>query len=396
MMKNIRSFVRDNLRLLVWLAVGTIGMGLLLFYKLGDLVGGLSANESAAVAAPLGWHDLYRDPLYLPLKLLRAVVFTLFPDHGQILSRLPNAIFGGLSVLAFAWLVRLWHGTRPALLAGLMFATGAWVLHVSRLASFDVLYLWALPTLLLAYLQLQKRPGNWLVWYGSLLLTGLMLYIPGMIWLILVNFYLQRRSLAAAWQEHPAAWQRSLYLISGLIWLPPLIINLARSGQLLTWLGLPDHLAGPLALIKQLIGVPVHLFVRGPQYPEVWLGRAPILSIFTLVVCVVGIYFYATHRQSIRSRLLAAFFAVGWLLVGLGGPVGLSLLVPLLYIAAATGIAYLLHDWLKTFPVNPLARSLGLGLISLAVALSCLYNLRAYFVAWPHNKSAQATFQYHR
>jgi hypothetical protein len=28
--------------------------------------------------------------------------------------------------------------------------------------------------------------------------------------------------------------------------------------------------------------------------------------------------------------------------------------------------------------------------------LSCLYNLRAYFVAWPHAATTQTTFRYHR
>jgi hypothetical protein len=142
------------------------------------------------------------------------------------------------------------------------------------------------------------------------------------------------------------------------------------------------------------VGVPVHLFIRGPQYPDLWLGRAPLLDIFTLVACLVGAYFYLTRLDSMRSRFLVSFFAMGVVLVGLGGPVGLSLLVPILYLAAATGLAYLLRDWLTTFPLNPIARSLGLGLIILAVCVSCVYNLRGYFVAWPHNQTTKATFRY--
>jgi hypothetical protein len=93
---------------------------------------------------------------------------------------------------------------------------------------------------------------------------------------------------------------------------------------------------------------------------------------------------------------LGLFALAGLLLVGLGGPVGLSLLVPLLYVWAAAGIAYLTREWLQVFPNNPLARSLGLGLIVLAVGLGCIYNLRAYFVAWPHNQTTRVTFQSRR
>jgi hypothetical protein len=395
-MKQFRSYLLRHSRTIVWLLLALAGLSWLLLHKLGSLTGGLSAGELTAAAAPVGWHGIYHQPFYLPLKLVRSAVFVLFPGHGQTLTRLPNAFFGGLTIISFAWLVSLWHGTRTAVLASLLFATSAWVLHASRLASFDVLYLWAVPTLLLIYMQLQKHSKEPLVWYGSVLTGGLMLYIPGLIWLIALGAYLQKGLLLSAWQHFGRWWQRALYLLAGLVWLPLLIIDLLRPGNFTAWLGWPAHLAKPATLLKQFVGVPVHLFIRGPQYPDLWLARTPVLDIFTLAACIIGIYFYATHRQAARSRLLGLFFVVSLLLVGLGGPVALSLLIPLLYIGTATGIAYLLREWLQVFPNNPLARSLGLGLVILAVSFSCVYNLRAYFVAWPHNQITRVTFQYHR
>lgn len=395
-MKQFRSYFRGHGRLAAWLLLAIAGLAALLLYKLGSLTGGLSSGELTAASAPVGWHGMYQQPLDLPLKLARSVVFYLFPVHGQTLSRLPNAFFGGLAIISFAWLIRLWHGTRTAVLAGLLFATSAWVLHASRLASFDVLYLWATPTLLLVHSLLHKYGKRSAVWYGSLLIWGLMLYIPGLIWLLVAEAYLQKGVLLDSWRHFGRWWQRLLYLLAGLAWLPLLIIGLRRPGNLMAWLGLPAHLAGPAHLLKQFVAVPVHLFIRGPQYPDIWLARTPVLDVFTLVACVIGIYFYATHLQAARSRLLGLFTLAGLLLVGLGGPVGLSLLVPLLYVWAAAGIAYLTREWLRVFPNNPLARSLGLGLIALVVSLSCVYNLRAYFVAWPHNQTTRVTFQYRR
>ncbi len=393
-MRSFRAAVWAHKGAVLVVALGIGSLTWLLLYKLANLTGGLSASELKSVSAPVGWHGIYNQPLDLPLKLLRSVVFYLFPDHGQLLSRLPNAIFGGLSIGAFALLIRSWHSTRTAVLTSLLFATSAWVLHVSRLASFDVQYLWALPTLLLAHLLLQKRGQRILLWYGSILITGLLLYIPGMVWFVALNTYLQRALLKGAWKHFKRGWQRLTYVMAGLIWLPLLLIDLSRPGQLLQWLGLPSHLAPPPTLIKQFVAVPVHLFIRGPRYPDIWLNSLPILDIFTLAVCVIGIYFYARHRQAIRSRLLGMFFCLGVILIGLGGPVALSLLVPVLYMAAATGITYLLREWLSVFPLNPLARGLGIGLISLAVTLSCAYNLRAYFIAWPHNEATKITFRY--
>jgi 4-amino-4-deoxy-L-arabinose transferase-like glycosyltransferase len=398
--QSLRKYLRMHKVATGWLLIAVMALGGLLLYRLGALTGGLSKHELSAAAAPVGWHGMYRQPLDLPLTVVRSVVFYLFPAHGQLLSRLPNALFGGLTIISFATVIRLWHGTRIALLATALFAASAWVLHVSRLASFDVVYLWTIPTLLLSNLALkhynQRASGrNW-VWYASLLAWGLLIYIPGVVWLVIANGCLQPKLVADSWRQQQHWQQRLLSVAAVVIWLPLLIVDLTRPGQLLAWLGLPEHLAGPAKLLKQLVAVAVHLFIRGPQYPELWLGRAPLLDVFTLAVSLTGLYFYVRHWQAVRSRLLACFLGVGIVLVASGGPVGLSLLVPILYITAATGIAYLLHEWLQVFPLNPVARGLGIGLVAVAVSLSCLYNLRAYFIAWPHNTVTQSTFQYHR
>ncbi|MDB5170979.1 MAG: hypothetical protein JWO35_673 [Candidatus Saccharibacteria bacterium] len=393
---SFRNYLHQNARFVALATIIVVGLGWLLLYKLRSLTGGLSRAEVDATTVAVGWHGIYDQPLYLPLNLVRSVIFFLDPSHGDLLSRLPNAIFGGMSIVTFAWLIRLWHGTRTAIFAGLLFATSAWVLHVSRLASFDVLYLWTIPTLLLTHVQLHRHSTKAVVFYGSMLTWGLLLFIPGAVWLVLANAFLQRKSIANGWQHFAARKQRALYVLAGIGWLPLLIVALSRAGNLRTWLGIPDTITDPAGLLKQFVGVFVHMFLRGPQYAEVWLDRAPLLDVFTLIMCILGLYFYAKHRQVARTRLLGTFFAIGIILVALGGPVGLSLLVPILYIAAATGMTFLLHDWLRVFPNNPLARTLGIGLVVAAVALACLYNTRAYFVAWPHNLVTQATFQYHR
>lgn len=395
-MPRLPGVIARNRRLIGWVLAIAAVLAWLLLYMLGNLTGGMSRDELSAVAAPVGLHAIYADPSYLPLKLVRAVTFFSFPDHGQTLSRLPNAIFGGLAMLSFAGLVRLWYGTRVAALAGAMFAFGAWTLHVSRLASFDVLYLWALPMLLFSHFLLRKYYRHTAVWFGSVVVWGLLLYIPGLVWFVLVDIWLQRKYVAAGWRHAQAWWRRVLFALLSILWLPLLAVDLARQGSLLTWLGSPAHFGSAGAIARDFAAVPVHLFIRGPEDPQLWLGRLSLLSVFALVLCILGIYFYATHRKSRRSWYMAVLALLGFILVGLGGPVSLSLLVPLLYVAAATGLAYLLSQWLKTFPNNPFARGLGLGLIIFAVALSCVYNYRAYFIAWPHAQEVKATFQYSR
>lgn len=395
-MKRLKGIWQENAKLVLAAIVLLTALAGLLFYKLGSLVGGLSIGEVAVATAPVGWHGIYQHPLDLPLSAVRSVVFYVSPDHGQILTRLPNAFFGGLAVITFGWLIYLWHGVRTALFATLMFATSAWTLHVSRLASFDVMYLWAIPTLLLIQVYLHRHGNKAVVWYGSLTMWSLMLYIPGMVWLILAQLICQRTSLAKAWKSHKG-WPQWLFsILAVVVWLPLLVNHLVRHGEVVRWLGAPEHLASPLHLAKQFGGVFVHVFFRGPQYPDLWLARAPILDIFTLLAAGLGIYFYARNWKASRSQTLGALFAVSVILVALAGPVSLSAVVALLYVMVAAGVAYLLHEWLKVFPSNPLARGIGIGLVTAVVLLSCLYNVRAYFIAWPHNQATKIVFLYHR
>lgn len=371
-----------------------VALAVLLAYHLGSLVGGISSGELQVATMPVGWHGIYHHPQNLPLKLVRSVDFAVFRHHGQTLTRLPNVLFGAAGIASFAWLVSLWHSRRTAALATLLFATGAWTLHVSRVASNDVLYLWAIPTLLLSYSLLHHYPRSKAAWYGALLAWLLLLYVPGMVWLLVISAYTERKVVAKAWRYHQLWREIPLSLLLLALSLPLLVLDVLRHGRLVQWLGAPAAWPSVATVVRHELAVPYHLLVRGPAYPELWLARAPVLDIFTLVIALLGIIFYARHWQASRTRLLAGLFIGGGVLVGLGGPVSFSLLIPLVYVTAATGLAYLIHEWLRTFPRNPLARGVGFGVIGLAIGLSCLYNLRAYFVAWPHNATTQATFRY--
>ena len=393
-MKEIKQiFVKNRVKVAILIAV-SISLLALLFYRLGTLTAGVSPGELAVANTPIGWTGIYNQPFYLPLDIGRSIIFFVFEDAGALLLRSTNAILGLLTVASFAYVINRWHGTRTAIFGTVLFASSAWFLHVSRLASNDVLYLLAIPLLLATGVALSRNNAKPLVYYGSAFLWGLLLYVPGLIWLIALTIFWQRKYIKSGWKHFSKLWQRGLYVFVGLFWLPLLVNHLIRSSNVLTWIGAPEQFDAPLVMIKDFLAVFVHLFVRGPQYPELWLGQLPILSIFTLVSCVVGIYFYAKNLKALRTRQIISYFAVGTVLIALNGAVGLSLLVSLMYILAATGVAYLLREWLKVFPNNPLARSLGIAIICVAVGLSAIYGIRSYFVAWPNNTTTEAIFRY--
>lgn len=395
-MKKLFGYVKSHkLRFAIGVS-GILAVVGLLFFRIGSLTSGLSLKELETLNTPIGIEALLNDPLYLPLDFVRSVLFFFVSDFGGLIGRIPNALFGLLAIVSFAYVIWRWHGRRTAFFGTVLFATSAWVLHVSRFASYDVLFLCAVPVLLATGILLQKYDKKILVFYLALVTWLTLLYIPGMVWLVALTLYWQKEEVIDGFKRYKLWWQRCVSTALVLLALPLLTLHLLKSSQFMFWIGMPDQWNAPLTVAKQFGAVGAHIFVRGPNMPDIWLVRAPILDIFTLVMAILGIYFYARHIKAYRTKMLFSYAVVAWLLVGLNGAVSLSLLVPLMYVFAAAGIAYLLREWLQVFPLNPFARGAGIALISVAVLLSCLYNVRAYFVAWPHNQATKTLFRYDR
>lgn len=381
-------------RNVIAMALAILALTLLLF-RLSTIVAGMSMQELDNIKLGLGWHGLYNNPLFLPIQLIRSAVVFVFGSGEIFINRLPNVLFGFISIVSFAAIVKIWHDSRTAILTTLLFMSSAWVLHASRTVSFEVIYLCLLPVLILSNIILHKYVEKPLVVIATITLWGLFLTIPGGIWFILVNSILQKKDIIEGWKNLSSWWHYLMIFLGICIWLPIMVLIFVGDAGVLAWLGLPDAWSSPFQVIKDFAAVPIHLFIRGPEDPFIWLGRAPILDVFSLAVCAIGIYYYVDHWHVARSNMLIAMFVLGFVLVGLGGYISISVLVPLLYIAAAMGIAYLSKQWTKVFPFNPLAKVVGIGLMILVVSLSCIYNLRSYFIAWPNNKVTTVTFRYH-
>ena len=271
-----------NYRPKVVVAIVLVAIIALMTYKLGSIMHGITPAENSVASSPLGLRGIYHDPLNLPLSVLRSADFKLLQPVGQTLLRLPNAIVGGATIIAFYFLLWLWYGTRTAAFGAAMFATSAWTLHVSRYTNNSVDYLMAMTFFLLSTAILQKHPSNKYVYTIINLLWGVLLYIPGMVWFIGFNIWRQRRELKHGKRQQEGALATPLYYLSSVIWIPLLAINFLRvHHSVLTWLGLPTKFSAPLTILKNFFAVFVHIFVRGPQYPYLWLGKAPILDLFS-------------------------------------------------------------------------------------------------------------------
>jgi hypothetical protein len=223
--------------------------------------------------------------------------------------------------------------------------------------------------------------------------SGLALFTPGATWFLIATYVLIWRAIA----KHIARarlWEKTLSIIVLLYFVILLFYTFFHSPQLYkAWLDLPSVWPTPLTMLKQWLDSVVFLFVRGPSDPGLWLAHVPILDIFTALMSLIGAYFYAAHYKNLRSHVLAVFLILGSLLVALNGAIGMNYIVPVVYLLAGTGLTYFLRQWLTVFPRNPLARGLGIGLISLVVCVVALYHVRSYFVAWAYSPGTATVFR---
>jgi hypothetical protein len=363
--------------------------GWLLWWQLGTLTGGYSANEAATLQQSLHLRDIFHHPLNAPFTLL-AHTLLYFNHDSLFFMRITSTIFGLLTLSMFYWLVRYWHGQRAAIFGSIVFGISAWFLHAARLGTPDVLLFGLLG--LTACSVWFKHSGKAVPVVLCLVLAAAFLYVPGMLWFIVAGVVWQWKTIDRIFKKHLWMVTGGGLLLLGI--LAPLGLAIYKTPSLAkVFVGLPAKgWPDPLTTLKNIAEVPLQLIVRGPNMPEHWLGRLAILDAFTLAMVFLGAYAYLKHRNLVRAQLMGVIVLIGIVLAGLGGAVSLSILVPFVFILAAAGIGLLLDRWYTVFPRNTIAQGVGVGLVSLAVLTSCWYGYRHYFVAWPAAPETRPVF----
>lgn len=364
-----------------------------LLWQLGSLAPRLSPDEAATRASSIDLLAIVHNPQNAPYRLLLWATTHLPQQWGFWTTRVPSVVFalGALALLIF--LLRRWYGRRTMLFGFAVVVCSAWLLHIGRFAGTDIEYFTAIPALLAVHVGLHDKEESTKMFFLWLVTNIVLLFIPGMLWFVLMSMALQPIVLAHAWRALASWWQRAIAIAVAIAgFMAPVLAIVYHPSSWTSWLALPSNWHDVRSIPQYLLEALGAIGFHGPHDPQLWLGRLPILDVFLLVALAAGVAFYMQHWQAARSQLLAAYLALGLLLVSCG-VVSLSVVVPVCYLIIAAGIAYLLHFWLRAFPLNPMARGLGIGLMSVVVALSCYYNVVQYFVAWPHNAEVSAVYQ---
>ncbi len=376
---------------LIGVAAIAILSGLLLF-RLGSLTPGLSSPEVIAHKATSSLNLIVNNPLNLPYKALSYGLNNLTTPNPWSL-RAASVLFATITILLFYYVLSRWYSRFIAILGALLFACSAWFLHYARLAIPDITL--TLLVCSLAYgLWIRKTKRSALVGIIGIFLAAGLLYVPGLIILVVIGGIWQSKHIAQHIKETKLTIP--LIIILAALLLAPLAFGLIKHPSLVRpWVGLPaGHWPTLLDFIKHTLNVPVQIFLRGPKDPVLWLGRLPLLDIFATAMFVLGAYKYYQHRKLDTAKLVFGSIILGSLLIGLSGTVSMIILTPFIYLLAVAGIDYLLTQWQSVFPRNPLARVIGASIITFAVLLSCFYNLRQYFIAWPGTPATKITFRH--
>ena len=364
----------------------------LYFSRLGTLLPGYSAPELQTLSGSSDWHAIVHNPINAPYKIL-SLVLILATHHSLLATRIVSAGFGIAFVLLFYVIVRAWCSYRVAYLSTIMFATSGGLLHFARFGTGDILQMSVLALVALGLWYRKERKHRAIIGYLLVLLFVTLWYVPGMVWFEILGLLPLGATIRGQLRR-----SRNIHIVSLVVVLlaavAPLSIACASSpGLLLQVLGLPSSLNVLPNIGSNLYRLMADIVVYGTGNPLLWVGHAPLLSTVEVVAAAIGAY-WAYRNASIRSTFLFGSLAIGLALASLRGAATFACLVPILYLLVALGLDRFMDTWLAVFPRNPFARYTGVGVLVVLVAFSVLYQVRSYYVAWPHSPATRAIYSH--
>lgn len=362
---------------------------MVLTFRLFKLVPYASSTEIAARESARTIDLLIQNPLFLPHKLTQLALYVAGFD-GLLASRFISVVFAFVAVLFFYRVVRTWYTPRVAFMASGLFLSASWLLHHARLATPAVLYLMSIALIWAGFRIVGNTRTRFTMAVIILVLLSL-LFVPGFIWIIVAGIVWQRKRVMAEIKSLHNAQLAALALV-GVVVLGILAQAFVRDTSLLfVWLGLPETFMVKEAALRLAL-TPYHVFIRAPFDPVTWLGRLPYVNVAMGLLFGLGCYVLYKSITLDRIRALLGILIIGSVLAALGGEVSLVIILPLICLAIAAGIALLLQQWFTVFPRNPIARGIGVAFVIALVSMSIYYNLFQYFEAWPKNLDTQAVF----
>ena len=385
-----------KIRDLVVLHRGSLLTGFLIIFfssvlflpRLGSLVPGHSVYDHPHYLG-LSKDGFLSDISYAPLKAGQKIM-VLADDNNATLIRFVSVVAVVVASCLLYLLLRHWHTRRVSLMATFLFATSSVSLQFAHTSNKHAMLLGVIPTLLLCSVWFKsKKTLSRLPLISALM--ALTLYVPGMLVILPALALVYRRRLLLVWR-YVGKHTRNVSLALFVLLASPLVAAVAmRPAQLKGLLGF----AGPFdisSIRDRAISIPDQLLYRGFDDPALWLVGTPILDVATLAFVLLGVYSYVKGPHPLRFRILVGL-VIGVVGLVVLGAVPIYLLLPLVYIFAASGIALLLQQWFTVFPRNPFARNFAVVWMIILLVIVAGYHVRRSYLAWPNAPATKQAYQ---
>ncbi|HEY4160728.1 MAG TPA: hypothetical protein VGM08_01575 [Candidatus Saccharimonadales bacterium] len=391
-MEAVRRFYLRSWRILaLGLSLALIAY-LLYFQRLGSLLPGYSSSELTTYAGASNWHHIGSNPVNAPYKLV-VWLFTAVLHHSIFVDRAVAAAIGVIAALLFFVVARAWCTYRVAFFATLMFATSSGLLHFARFGTGQILQMSILALLAVGILYRQQRDHRVIIGYLLLALFVLLWYIPGMFWFEMLALIPLWGTVSGQIRRANNFHLAGMLALCLLLVLPLVLAGIKHPTVLVHLSGLPQSLGSLSHIGSNLLELVLAITLRSNGSALFWVGHAPLLDAVEVITGLLGAY-YVYREASGRTTFLFGAAAIGLLLASLGGSVTFACLVPIAYLFVALGLDQLLKRWTAVFPRNPVARLAGVSVILAMLAFSVLYQVRTYYIAWPHAPATRAAFNH--
>lgn len=361
----------------------------LYLWHLGTLTKGISPAEASAGASSLSMQSILDNPVYAPHKILQFSVQEIF-GHSALALRSVSAILAVLFVFCFFELVKSWFGKMIGSFATLLLATTPWFVLLARSGGPEISLLAPIFVLTSYYWLVRSKSRS--AWLALLISGGLVVFLPGGLWLILFGLAIARRNLKQA-----SGGLGPIQKVLGTFFVLGILIILVHAAlknpsSLKPLLLIPADWPSVIVSIKSIAWDFLALFWRTPLHTDFIIGRLPMFSGGQIVLALFGIFAFLKLARS-KLYLLLGIMVFALLAAGLNRNLALlTFALPAIALCVAAGLRYLYMEWRSVFPKNPLPRYLALALIASLVAIHVLYGLRYSLIAWPNSSATRSTY----
>jgi hypothetical protein len=310
-------------------------------------------------------------------------------------ARIVSVAFSLLATWALFVLLKRWFTVQVAAVGSLLFITSSWVLAISHQAT-PFIMLIICPLLLLTSLTrfVNDKQHSFISFLLMISALALSAYIPYMFWPMLVVLL----AMSILYRGRLLKLNKKQLIIGAALYtvlLLPLFISLTQyPGQLKEFIGFPAVLPTPSQYLANFAWQFSTLFVYSQPFPELYVGRLPLLDIFSVAMVLLGVYHFVHYMPRRRIVSFGFLFIVLALIIPLSNPyqIPMTAFIAIIYVLIASGIYELLRQWFSYFPRNPFARNGAVVLVAIIIGLATLYNLQRFYVAWPNAPETKAVY----